>query len=149
MIPICKSAHHVLHERPKLLGDDGELLEGSADVILLVLPLHGGVAHPVQRLRHLHLKVGMVWKSFHVIHVGKNDDPMTKMMTVKEGHVVYEEQMWHICFQAKAKGRVVGKLVKNVKNAAQLIDNDDEEAVGACHTSVSSLRDKLWEFFER
>ena len=54
--------HHVFHEVGHLLGDDGKVLEGGADLIGLLHPLDGRLAEAVQRLRKVLLARHVVCK---------------------------------------------------------------------------------------
>jgi len=54
--------YQIFHEKSKLLGDDGELLEGRPDVVGLVLPHDGRLAQPVESFCELHLTCDMACK---------------------------------------------------------------------------------------
>ena len=147
MIPICKS-HHVLHEGPELLGDNCKLLEGSANIVLLVLPLHRRVPHLVQRLRHLHLQVGMVWKEFswnsywkEYWSDDKDDDTFDDNSSVAVNKVTWCEANRCDTSVPMQKQKAASKKCEECCKGGQIMTIK----LGTCHTSVSLSRDKPWE----
>ena len=56
------TTHHVLHEVGHLLGDDGKVLEGGADLVRLLHALDGRLSESVQRLREVLLAGHVICK---------------------------------------------------------------------------------------